>query len=606
MLKTLRDEFGAKITLPEAKDLPKATQGVFPWMWFFVKPYRHVIFFSMILRIIRYTIYGLTYYFFGLLIDALQSGWALQHMHQFIMNLGSIALLCLFVMVSFQLLFYESTATDKMQRGLTLFSISHLLQLSLDWHEQQGSGGKLQRVMQARENLRQIYFTFTRRGLFFVGEVIAVAIAIIAMKMPIFMLYLFAGYIGSYIFIFWLLNRSIYALTYQQNILKEKLVSKIYDFVSLIRVAKAFSLDDYVIDRSMYTENEAHLIQRKIKFRQHFRWSMININVWFWILLIVGLGLQHVWKHDLSIGAFSSLIFMSYRLWNTLEEIVIAQIDYVEYKAGFLRIRETLSVPVQNFDVAPVVDVPQHWDKIECRDMVFSYHVEQPVLQHINMSILRGQHIAMVGHSGAGKSTMVKLLMKQIVPTGGELLVGEVPMQHIDSKNWLSHLALVPQDVELMNATLRENILLDQTEIDEEFYRDCLRKAYLEEFVATLPNGDLTEIGERGVKLSGGQRQRLGIARALARNADIIILDEATSSLDSESEQYIQQAMLNAFKGKTVIVIAHRLSTIRHADVIHVFDQGRISESGNFVALEKNNGIFARLWAMQSNGFIAD
>jgi ABC-type multidrug transport system fused ATPase/permease subunit len=236
--------------------------------------------------------------------------------------------------------------------------------------------------------------------------------------------------------------------------------------------------------------------------------------------------------------------------------------------------------------------------------MAFSYHAEQPVLKNINLTIQRGQHIAFIGHSGAGKSTMVKLLMKQIMPTGGDIIIGDASLKNIASDDWLSHLALVPQDVELMNATLRENILLDRDDIDEEFYRDCLRKAYLEEFVASLPEGDNTEIGERGVKLSGGQKQRLGIARALARNAEIIILDEATSSLDSESEAFIQRAMETAFSDKTVIVIAHRLSTIKHADMIYVFDKGVIAEQGSFVELEKHNGIFARLWNMQSNGFI--
>ena len=575
-------------------------------MWFFTRPYKAVIFFSFFLRMLRYTVYGLTTYFFGLIIDALQNSALVNNAHHFWMNTAFISVFYLIVMVSFQFLYFESTATDKMQRGLTLFSIRHLLSLSLDWHEQQGSGGKLQRVMQARDNMRNIYFLFARRILFFFGEITAITFAVIMMNVPIYMLLIFAAYVVSYLFLFWYMNKPINALNEEHNTLKEKLVSRIYDFISLIRVSKAFSLDQYVMDRSNVVENAAHIIQRKLKFIQNIRWTLINMNVWFWGMIIIVLGLHQVSKQVITVGAFSAMIFMAYRLWNTLEEVVVAQIDYFEYKAGFLRIRETLGAALQNYDVEPVVQTPMEWNRIECRDLQFYYHADQPVLKNINLKISRGQRIALIGHSGAGKSTMVKLLMKQVQPVDGDIFIGIQSLKNIDSNDWLSQLALVPQDVELMNATLRENILLDQDEVDEEFYRECLRKAYLEDFVVSLPQGDATEIGERGVKLSGGQKQRLGIARALVRNAQIIIFDEATSSLDSESEAFIQRAMETAFTDKTVIVIAHRLSTIRHADMIYVFDKGVIAESGDFATLEKSGGIFSRLWSMQSNGFIAN
>jgi ATP-binding cassette subfamily B protein len=595
-----------KILLPDVGTLPKESDGIVRWMWFFLKPYRNIIVSSSLLRLFRYIAYALITYFFSVLIDQLQSGKAIGNPHVFWMNTAKIAVFYLFSMTSFMLLVYEILALDKVQRGLTLFSVSHLLALPLDWHEQQGSGAKLQRILQARENIRQIYFIFSRNLLFFVGEVTGIVIAVLAMHVPGYMLLLFAGYIASYVTVFWLGNFSMEAFQNEHSVLKEKLVSRIYDFVSLIRVAKAFSLSDYVMNRSSSGEEEAHDVMRKIRFRGFTRWSALNVIVWFWVGLIILIGIRQVFEKEITVGAFSAVIFMAYRMWNTLEEIVVAQTDYYDYKSGFLRIRETLSAPVQHHDIAPVVQTPQNWPKIECRDLAFSYHADQPVLNNINLTIPRGNHIALIGHSGAGKSTMVKLLMKQIMSIGGDIVIGDVSLKNIDSNDWLSHLALVPQDVELMNATLRENILLDRTDIDENFYRECLRKSYLEEFIAGLPLGDATEIGERGVKLSGGQKQRLGIARALARNADIIILDEATSSLDSESEAFIQRAMETAFTDKTVIVIAHRLSTIRHADTIYVFDKGVIAESGNFAALEKSNGIFSRLWAMQSNGFIAD
>ena len=595
-----------RLPIPDKQALPSEKQGLFAWAMFFARPHCYILGMTLLYRAVRHMLLGLLVYFFSRLIDSLQSGYAFEHPEVIWRNAIILAAVYFVAIGSWMVQIYESYAADKMSRGLRIFSMKHLLSLSLDWHEKQASGAKLQRVIQAAENVQNLYYMIARQVMPFIGELIGMMITVISLDVPIIFLFLYAAYATTYLTITWFTQKPITQSWRKNDIWKEELASRIYDFISLIRMTKAFSLDRYITRKSSEKEIEGHIIMRRLRFLAVRKWTFSNLSVWFWAGLIIFYGLHEVLEKDITIGAFSALIFMAQRLWVFLENMANVQMDYLQYKVGFLRIRETLCAPIQDYDVAPVVPTPAIWDKIECRNLAFSYQPGQPVLQDINLTIPQGKHIALIGHSGAGKSTMVKLLMKQIVPTGGDIFIGDVNLKNIESDNWLSHLALVPQDVELINASMRENILLDQDDIDENFYRECLCKSYLEDFVASLPEGDETQIGERGVKLSGGQKQRLGIARALARNADIIILDEATSSLDSESEAFIQRAMETAFVDKTVIVIAHRLSTIKHADMIYVFDKGNIVEAGDFVALEKSKGIFSRLWAMQSNGFISN
>jgi len=604
MLKEFRQAMRDEILLPDARFLPKKTDGVIRWMWFFMRPYRPVVFASFAIRLFRNTAFALIIYLFSSLIDQLQSGRAFADQTAVWHNVIGLGIFYLIVLLGYMVQMYESVAVDKMARGLTLFSVRHLLALPLNWHEQKGSGSKIQRVMQARDNFRSMYFVFSRTLLTFFSEVIGLVITVTAMQVPPYMLLLFVGYIASYLAVSWAMTKPIDRLANSDSETKENLVSRVYDFISLIKMTKSFALDSYVQKRSWEGEKAGHAIIKKIRLLGFTKWTIMNLMVWIWGGAILVVGLHQVFAHTISIGAFAAIIFLAHRLWGSLEEVAVIQMDYFDYKNGFLRIRETLSVPMQNHDLLPKMAMPSHWSELRCEQLEYAYNERQPVLRGVDLVIPRGKRIALIGHSGAGKSTLVKLLMKQILPDAGNILVGDAVLQHMTTAEWLHHLALVPQDVELINATLRENILLDQQDISEDFYWECLRKAYLEEFVNSLPQGDRTEIGERGVKLSGGQRQRLGIARALARKAEIIIFDEATSSLDSESEAHIQKAMHDSFDGKTVIIIAHRLSTIREADIIYVMDEGRVAESGSFEELTASNGIFARLWAMQSGGFL--
>ncbi|MCC5632067.1 ABC transporter ATP-binding protein [Nostoc sphaeroides] len=242
--------------------------------------------------------------------------------------------------------------------------------------------------------------------------------------------------------------------------------------------------------------------------------------------------------------------------------------------------------------------------QIEFRQVNFSYSLGKKVFDNLSITIQPGQRVGLVGFSGSGKSSFVNLILRQFDPQSGQILIDGVDIRDMTQDALHSQISLIPQDPSLFHRTLIENIRYGRIDATNEEVVEAARQAYAHDFIAQIKEGYDSLVGERGVKLSGGQRQRIAIARVILKDAPILILDEATSSLDSITEKAIQDTLDLAMDGKTVIVVAHRLSTIAHLDRILVFDQGRIIEDGTHAKLLARRGAYYRLWKMQAGGFL--
>jgi ATP-binding cassette, subfamily B, bacterial MsbA len=265
------------------------------------------------------------------------------------------------------------------------------------------------------------------------------------------------------------------------------------------------------------------------------------------------------------------------------------------------RIFEILdSVPtIRNRENA--IDFKEPVREISYEDVRFSYDGSREVLHGISFRVNRGEVVALVGASGSGKTTLSSLLMRFYDPTTGAIRMNGKDIRDLDLVSLRNKIGIVTQETILFNGTVRENIAYSNLNLTLEEVKAAAKTAYADHFIETLSEGYDTPLGERGLKLSGGQRQRLAIARALAKNPEVLVFDEATSHLDTESEREVQNALENAMQGRTVLVIAHRLSTIQRADRILVFHEGKIIQQGTNDSLLKEGGVYKKLYDLQFN-----
>ncbi len=265
------------------------------------------------------------------------------------------------------------------------------------------------------------------------------------------------------------------------------------------------------------------------------------------------------------------------------------------------RLLQLLELPRWVEDPPSPAPLPRLARGIELKDVAYSYG-DRPALRGVSLTLPVGKVTALVGPSGSGKSTLTALLLRQARPSRGEILVDGVDVERAAVDAVRAQFALVTQEPLLFAATVRENLLLARPGASETELRRAAALAQADGFLSALPKGYDTPLGERGVRLSGGQKQRLALARALLADAPVLILDEATSSLDPESEREVQAALAAVLPGRTALVIAHRLSTVADADVVHVLQEGRVVESGTRTALLQQGGLFAQLWRLQHAG----
>ena len=305
---------------------------------------------------------------------------------------------------------------------------------------------------------------------------------------------------------------------------------------------------------------------------------------------------------QMNVGVFSMLIFLSQRLlwpFNTLADV---SVDYQRVMASTTRVLNLLTWPIENAGSdSNEMRVIDNTDRnIIFNSVTFSYDTSRPIFDDFNLTLFSGKTTAFVGESGSGKSTLIKLLCRFYNPQQGHIYYGDDDLSGFNLPAWRSQIALVSQDTFLFDGTIKENILYGSFDRSDEAVMHAAAVAGLHDLILALPMGYETPVGQRGLLLSGGQKQRISIARAVLKDAPILILDEATSAVDNETELAIQTALTHITKGKTTLIIAHRLSTIRQADTIHVIEQGAIVESGTHAQLSASQGKYAQLWMIQT------
>lgn len=280
--------------------------------------------------------------------------------------------------------------------------------------------------------------------------------------------------------------------------------------------------------------------------------------------------------------------------------------DIYEAYADAKEMVEIIKLPHEIQDIPKAKDLKVLQGEITFDDLQFGFNQTRTVLDGVNVVIKQGEKVALIGPSGAGKTTFVRLLLRLYSPTSGRILIDGQDIAKTTQASLRKHISLVPQDPVLFHRTLAENIGYGKPGASRKDIEKAAKAAHCDEFIKNLPQGFETLVGERGIKLSGGERQRVAIARAILKNAPILVLDEATSSLDSHSEMLIQDALTTLMEGKTTIVIAHRLSTIQKMDRIIVVDNGNIIEEGSHrELLMREDSLYKKLWELQAGGFIS-
>lgn len=487
---------------------------------------------------------------------------------------------------------------QNIEHDLRINAYTHLQELELAYFEERSLGGlmsilnddinQLERFLDSGANdlLQLVTTVIIIGGAFFLASPNVAWFAMLPMPFIIWGSIAFQGYLAP-----------------RYADVREKvglLNGQLANNLSGITTIKSFTAEEYEIKRiekesEAYRQSNRRAIVLSAAFIPVIR---VIILLGFTATLLVG-GMETV-AGRMSVGTYSVLVFLTQRLLWPLTRLGDTLDQYQRAMASTNRVMNLLDTPttIPTGDIRLPISAVR--GDLEFENVTFSYHQRQPVIRYFSLKIPAGKTIAIVGSTGSGKSTLVKLLLRFYEIQSGKITLDGIELNKLNLKDLRRAIGLVSQDVFLFHGTVAENIAYGTFDATPKQIALAAKIAEAEEFIKELPQGYETIVGERGQKLSGGQRQRIAIARAVLKNPPILILDEATSAVDNETEAAIQRSLERITKNRTTIAIAHRLSTVRNADCIYVMEQGRLVEWGRHEQLLEQNAVYAALWRVQS------
>ena len=380
-----------------------------------------------------------------------------------------------------------------------------------------------------------------------------------------------------------------------QNILHETITGN--------RIVKAFGMESWEVSRFRKAAQRLFHANLRSVAAAAISSPLMDVFGAIAVALLLLLGRDQIAHNELTLGAFIAFVAAVLSMYNPVRKFAVFNNSFQQALGASSQLFKFMDTEDVVAERPGAKALPQFSTQIRFENVCFSYQSDgedsREILRAINLEVRKGEILAIVGSSGAGKSTLVHLLPRFFDVTTGRIVIDDCDVRDVTLSSLRSQIGIVTQDTVLFNDTVRNNIAYGQPHVPLKEVQAAARAALAHDFILALPAGYDTVIGERGVRLSGGERQRLAIARALLKNAPVLILDEATSALDSESEALVQSALHNLMSGRTVFVIAHRLSTVRRADRIVVIDNGTISEIGAHEELMSRLGTYRRLYDLQ-------
>jgi ABC-type multidrug transport system fused ATPase/permease subunit len=483
----------------------------------------------------------------------------------------------------------------------------HVGLLSVSYYDENRTGTLVARIMSDVEGVRNLVGT----GLVeFVGGLLTAGLVFLYLLYlsPAVTLTVFSV-LGVFVFFLQYGFKTIRPIFRERAKINAEVTGRLTESLGGVRVIKGYHAEDR--EATVFSGGVERLLQNVMKSLTMTSVLSAASTTMLGIVsgVVMWMGGHNVLGHTWTTGAyFQYNLFLAFMIAPVFQVVNIGT-QLTEAFAGLDRTSEIMAELEENQDPQRKAKMPPIEGTVRFENVEFAYELDKPVLHGISFEARPGTVTALVGSSGSGKSTIISLLCAFHTPTSGQVLVDGIDLAGVDLNTFRSQLGVVLQDSFLFDGSIRENIMFSRPEATEEQFLFACRTARVDEFAERFPEGYDTIVGERGVKLSGGQRQRLSIARALLAEPRILILDEATSSLDSESEAMIQAGLAKLMEGRTTFVIAHRLSTIRRADQILVVEQGRIVERGNHAELFALSGryydLYTRQHGLEENLFLA-